>query len=79
MRYWTIVTPTSGEDSTPIYETLSDDEIIEQYWDYWSSRMIAKYGLEEFEKNWSKKECIEDWVIIHWAWESSAIYESADR
>jgi hypothetical protein len=71
MRYWTIVTPTSAEDNTTIYETLSDDEIIEQYWDYWSSRMIAKYGGEEFQKSWcNKQDCIDDWVAIHWAVES---------
>lgn len=70
MKYWTIVTPTNANDSTPIYETLSEDEIIKQYWEYWSSRMINKYGEEEFKKNWSIKECIEDWVTIHWAWES---------
>ena len=70
MRYWTIVTPDNDEDSTPIYETLSEDEIIEQYWDYWSGRMITKYGEEEFQKNWSKQDCIDDWTILHWAWES---------
>lgn len=71
MKYWTIVSPNDSDDSTPFYETLSEDEIIAQYWDYWSNQMIAKYGAEEFEKNWSKKECIEDWVTIHWAIEST--------
>jgi hypothetical protein len=32
--------------------------------------MIHKYGREEFERNWSKIECIEDWVTVNWAWES---------
>lgn len=68
MRYWTIVAP--DEDGIPIYETLSEDEILEQYWDYWSGRMIEKYGEEEFQKNWSKQDCIDDWCILHWSWES---------
>lgn len=70
MRYWTIVTPDNDENSTPIYETLSDDEILEQYYPYWSSKMIDKYGEEEFKKNWCKLDCIDDWVAIHWAVES---------
>jgi hypothetical protein len=70
MRYWTIATP-HPETDEPVYETLSEDEILEQYYPYWSGKMIEKYGLEEFNKTWSKKECIEDWVTIHWAWKSS--------
>ena len=58
------------ENDNDVVETLSEDEIIAQYYPYWSSRMIEKYGQKEFDKTWSKKECIEDWVVVHWAWES---------
>jgi hypothetical protein len=64
VKYWTIVSP-SDNDGTPFYETLSEDEIIDQYWNHWSERMIAKYGVEEFEKNWCKRDCIDDWVVVH--------------
>jgi hypothetical protein len=68
MKYWSINYPgDSGED---IVETLSEKEILEQYYPYWSGKMIEKYGQKEFEKTWSKQECIEDWVVVHWAWES---------
>lgn len=70
MKYWSIVLP-SDNDGTPFCETLSEDEIIDQYWDRWSERMIAKYGEEEFEKNWCKRDCIDDWVVVHWAIEST--------
>ena len=69
MRYWTIVTP-EDDAGTPLYETLSEDEILEQYYPYWSSKMIEKYGLEEFNKNWCRLDCIDDWCVVHWAWES---------
>ena len=69
MRYWTRVSPLD-KSGTHFYETLSEDEIIAEYWDYWSERMIAKYGKEEFEKTWSRQECIEDWITLHWATES---------
>jgi hypothetical protein len=68
MKYWSINYPgDSGED---IVETLSEEEILEQYYTYWSGKMIEKYGQKEFEKTWSTQECIEDWVVVHCAWES---------
>ncbi len=68
MRYWTFVTP--DDKGEPIHETFSDDEIITTYYPYWSEKMIQKYGREEFERNWSTVECVEDWVTVNWAWES---------
>ena len=29
--------------------------------------MIKKFGQEEFDKTWSKKDCLEDWIVVHWA------------
>jgi hypothetical protein len=69
MRYWSIAYP-DGNDNN-IVETLSEDEIIEQYYPYWSGKMIEKFGQEEFDKTWSKKECIQDFIVVHWAWESN--------
>ena len=51
--------------------TLSEEEIIKEYYDYWQERMIAKFGKEHFEANYTEKDCIEDWVVVHWAWEST--------
>lgn len=66
MKYWTICYP--DEDGKDVIKTLSEEEIIAQYYPYWSSRMIEKFGKVEFDKTWSTKECIEDWVTTHWAW-----------
>lgn len=49
--------------------TKSEDEIIEEYYPYWRGRMIAKLGEEIFNKYWSKQDCIDDWIVINWAWE----------
>ena len=68
MRYWSFACP--DENGKDVVETLSEDEIIEDYYPYWEKKMIEKYGQEEFDKTWSKKECIEDFIVIHWAWES---------
>ena len=71
MRYWTFVTPSDDGKGEPVYDTLSEYEIIKQYYPYWSEKMIKKYGQEEFNRNWSKQECIEDWITVNWAWESA--------
>ena len=68
VKYWTIVYP--DEHNNAIYETFSEDEIIAQYWNYWYGRMCAKFGKEHVDTNYSRRECIEDWCIVHWAWES---------
>lgn len=69
MKYWTYVEP--GDDGvSPVYTTLSEQEILDQYWDYWYGKMCEKFGKEEVDTNWCKQDCIEDWVIIHWAWQS---------
>lgn len=68
MRYFTFVQP--GEDEKPEYITMSEDEILDDYWSFWSERMIQKYGYCQFIKEFSRQDCIDDWVVVHWAWES---------
>ena len=66
MRYWTIVYPDQnslGEEYTH-WETLSDQDILDQYWIYWYVRMIEKN--QDVDKLTSE-QCIQDWCIVHWA------------
>ena len=73
MRYWTIVhidTNSLGE-YYPKWETLSDREILDEYWECWSGQMKRAYyekrlhggGLELI----TPEKCIEDWCIVHLA------------
>lgn len=65
MRYWTIVYPdqnTLGEDYVH-WETLSEDDILNHYWDYWCERMYEV----DLDNLISKEKCIEDWCIVYWA------------
>jgi len=71
MRYWTYAEPTSETDSTPIYHTVSDQEIIDSYWEWWYDKMCKKFGKKVVDENYTKKDCIPDWVVVHWAWEST--------
>lgn len=57
-----------GSDGT--MRTLSESDIIAEYWQYWYGRMCEKYGKEHVDQNFTHKDCIDDWVIIHWAWET---------
>lgn len=47
--------------------TKSEKEILDEFWENWSKKIIQKYGNLD---NFSKKECIEDWCVLHYAWES---------
>ena len=67
MKYYTYVEPTSATDSTPVYHTLSEDEIVEVHWDYFINKVV-KMGYDK--NNFCHLDCIDDWAITHWAWES---------
>jgi hypothetical protein len=32
---------------------------------------VEKYGKKIVDENYTKKDCIRDWVTTHWAWEST--------
>ena len=49
--------------------TLSEKEILDQYWDWWYGKMCEKFGREHVDENYSPVDCIDDWCIVHWAWE----------
>lgn len=59
--YWTCVEP--GENG-PEYHTWSEMEILNMYFESWSNRMR---NLDR-EHLISRDACIDDWVIINWAW-----------
>ena len=67
MRYYSF--NEQDDKGNDVVQTMSEDEIREEYYPYWKERMIKKYGEEEFKKRWSFEECIEDWIVIHLAWE----------
>lgn len=46
---------------------LSELEILQDYQAYWEDKMIQKYGKDS--NLISEENCIEDWVVVNWAWE----------
>jgi len=62
MRYYSFAYPVDGDD---VVETLSEDDIISQYYTYWATKMLENVRDADI----SRENCIEDWKIVHWAWE----------
>lgn len=67
MKYYTYVEPTSETDMTPVYHTLSEEEIIKEYWPTFIERIKKLGWSEDSVCHW---DCIDAWVVVHWAWES---------
>jgi hypothetical protein len=74
MRYWTFSYPqwnSLGEKYTK-YETLSDAEILDFYWENWSSFMKRAFydkrlmtGESDGLDLITPERCIEDWALSH--------------
>ena len=44
---------------------LSELELLDQYWDYWSKMMLKANKSPLI----TPKNCIQDFCVVHWAWE----------
>lgn len=62
-KRWSISFP--GEFGQDVVETWTEEQILKSYYIYWSTKMIEN-GLGN---DISKERCIEDWCVVHWAWE----------
>lgn len=45
--------------------TMTEEEILNFYWDFWSKKMKERYG-EDYSLI-TKERCIEDFIIVNWA------------
>jgi hypothetical protein len=50
--------------------TVSEDDIKRTYWPYWYKRMCEKYEQAYVDETYSFEDCLEDWRVVYWAWES---------
>jgi hypothetical protein len=49
--------------------TMSEEEIRQKYWPYWYKKMCAKFGQELVDEKYSFEDCLDDWIVVNWAWE----------
>ncbi len=63
MKYYSICYP--DEHNNHIEETLSEQDILDHYWEYWYEAMVraGKRDLISLDR------CIGDFVTVNWAWE----------
>jgi len=65
MKKYSFVQPDiQGNPETLIF---TEEEILKEYWNHWRDSMIRKFGKDC--KDITKKNCIDDWVTVHWAQE----------
>jgi hypothetical protein len=60
---------TMAADETPITEDITDAEILATYGPDWREAMerVGKAALI------SDENCIQDFVVVHWAWEVPSV------
>lgn len=70
MKYWSYVEPAAP--GLHVIVTLSEADILATYYPYWRGlmRRAGKAALI------SEANCIEDWVVVHWA---EPALDGADR
>lgn len=44
---------------------LSEDDILRDYWEFWSRKMAEKYGQDH--EDITPENCVDDWVTTRWA------------
>ena len=69
MRYWCYNEYTEDPDANPVV-TKSEAEILHEYWPHWYGQMCKKFGKEHVDENYSFHDCLDDWIVVNWAWES---------
>ena len=73
MKYWTMCYP--GDVGQLVRETLSEEQILRVYFGYWSDRMREVGKADQI----NNQDCIEDWVVGNWAWETDFRGEVIDK
>jgi len=63
MRHFTYSYP--AEDGSEVQVTLSEEEILQEFWEYWEGQMLKKY--DKTNPIICEANCIEDWVTVNWA------------
>ncbi|MBG23699.1 MAG: hypothetical protein CMF22_10275 [Idiomarinaceae bacterium] len=63
MKYYKFIYP--DEQGLLVEEVLSEQDILDFYWEYWYEKMVRK-GLRD---KISIHHCIDDFVVVNWAWE----------
>lgn len=65
MRHWKYLELPDKEGDPAVEIIKTDEEILDEYWNYWCSQMIRVRKSPMM----TEENCIEDYVVVNWAWE----------
>lgn len=49
---------------------VSEEDIKRDYWPNWYDRMCKKFGQEVVDRQYTFEDCLDDWIVVNWAWKS---------
>ena len=70
MKYYAYNEPVDADCKENMVVVLSEKEILDQYYSYWMERVARSRYPPLGAYDLSFEKCIEEWVIVHWAWET---------
>jgi hypothetical protein len=70
MRYFSYNGYITDPVVDPIVVTKSEEDIRNEYWPYWYELMCKKYGKDVVDSKYCFEDCLEDFIVVNWAWES---------
>ena len=77
MRYYCYNEPVFQVDANGFHTvvgnevvTVSEEDIRRDYYPYWRAQMVKKFGEDIFAQQYSFEDCLDDWRVVNWAWES---------
>ena len=71
MRYFCYNDTYDIEQNGAEIVTISEDKIRRQNWGDWYYKMCQKFGKEYVDKNYCFEDCLDEWIIVNNAWEST--------
>ncbi len=69
IRYYSYNEYEPDSDEYVVVITKSENEIREEYWPWWYNKMCEKFTKEHVDATYNFEDCLEDWAIVHLAWE----------
>ena len=69
MRYYCYNEYTEDPNANPVV-TVSEEDVRRDYYPFWYDKMCKKYSKEHVDKTYSFEDCLDDWIVVNWAWES---------
>ena len=67
VKYYTLFGQGFDPDTSNgyVYE-YTEESILDEYWDFWSKRMIEKFGVGHGAI--TPENCINEWIVVNWGW-----------